>query len=148
VARAAPSNVGAVNKKAKDKVKDTSFKGLIAPSGNISVSGGDGPPPLVEDGEGGGGEGGGGGERTRDFGQRSKVMDPEAGMVTWTIADLSNPALVLEKVQVCLVCFAPPTRSVHPCVCDISRSLPPSVSAFLPLPCESAFRIPPERGGK
>ena len=95
VTRLPPVVHGVPGKKNKDK--EPAIKGLISPESEIPVPGYGGAAPVSATDEG---ETAGGGEAKRDFGPTTrggKLVDAEAGMITWTAADLSNPALVFEK---------------------------------------------------
>jgi hypothetical protein len=88
---AAPAAVGVQTKKAKDK--DVAFKGLIQPAAPVPVPLKDGSMPRAAEREGAGK----GDEAPSAAARGGKLLDAEAGMVAWSAADLSNPALVLEK---------------------------------------------------
>lgn len=83
----APAVSGAPSKKIKDK--ELALKGLILPSAPVLQHDG-GLPPLVA-------EGGEDARRTEDMSRGGKVVDPAAGLVSWSAAELSNPVLALEK---------------------------------------------------
>lgn len=88
ISRLPPAANSAANKKVKDR--DLAFKGLIAPLASIVTPNADGTmPPLIEESEGGE-------AKTKGVSKGGKFVDPDAGMVTWTISDLSTFALVLE----------------------------------------------------
>ena len=87
IARLPPaSSSNASNKKIKER--DPAYKGLISPLSPISLPNSDGSAPAAAEE--------GGDARGRDGLKGGKFVNPDAGLVSWTINEVGNPALVLE----------------------------------------------------
>jgi len=74
----------------KIKERDPAYKGLILPLSPISLPNSDGSAPAAAE------ESEGGDARGRDGLKGGKFVNPDAGLVSWSINELGNPALVLE----------------------------------------------------